>query len=111
MLLLLLVLLLLLFGHVYVFRTFNAPQICLFLCQRRGNVLNVGSAEVETPFEHARMHACARALPEQTHAHVPYCHITPPLPRLQGDELTVMVHFLQMDFEPGSSWGLFENRF
>lgn len=46
------------------------------------------------------MHVCTHVhepYPSR-HTRVPYCHINPPLPRLQGDELTVMVHFLQMDF-------------
>lgn len=47
--------------------------------------------------EHARIHT-------HTHVHVPYPsrHAGSLLsyhpPRLQGDELPVMVHFLQMDF-------------
>lgn len=49
----------------------------------------------------SNMHVCTHVhVPYPSkHTRVPYCHITPPhLPRLQGDELTVMVHFLQMDF-------------
>lgn len=56
---------------------------------------SVTFSNTEIPFEHAGMHTCARALPEQTHARSLLSYHPP---RLQGDELPVMVHLLQMDF-------------